>query len=134
MIRRPPRATRTDTLFPYTTLFRSAPAAQAARPRSCGSSSESPTHPCQDRAQCRYAAWTHPPRCNGSPPGPNARQDHTRGAAPRRRSEERRVGKECVSTCRSRGLPYHEKKQNVWREAKTDTKPKVKTNSTTKTN
>src|SRR3546814_4253113 len=28
MIRRPPRSTRTDTLFPYTTLFRS---------RSCGS-------------------------------------------------------------------------------------------------
>src|SRR3546814_19295482 len=25
MIRRPPRATRTDTLFPYTTLFRSHP-------------------------------------------------------------------------------------------------------------
>src|SRR3546814_20945858 len=25
MIRRPPRATRTDTLFPYTTLFRSSP-------------------------------------------------------------------------------------------------------------
>src|SRR3546814_16348938 len=23
------------------------------------------------------------------------------------RSEERRVGNECVSTCRSRGLPYH---------------------------
>src|SRR3546814_14626564 len=23
------------------------------------------------------------------------------------RSEERRVGKECVGTCRSRGLPYH---------------------------
>src|SRR3546814_16393926 len=29
MIRRPPRATRTDTLFPYTTLFRSPGAAQA---------------------------------------------------------------------------------------------------------
>src|SRR3546814_3987474 len=29
MIRRPPRSTRTDTLFPYTTLFRSALAAQA---------------------------------------------------------------------------------------------------------
>src|SRR3546814_16380258 len=29
MIRRPPRSTRTDTLFPYTTLFRSAP--QVAR-------------------------------------------------------------------------------------------------------
>src|SRR3546814_4687892 len=27
MIRRPPRSTRTDTLFPYTTLFRSAGAA-----------------------------------------------------------------------------------------------------------
>src|SRR3546814_7291750 len=26
---------------------------------------------------------------------------------PRRRSEERRVGKECVSTCRSRWSPYH---------------------------
>src|SRR3546814_8400113 len=30
MIRRPPRSTRTDTLFPYTTLFRS-PAAEVAR-------------------------------------------------------------------------------------------------------
>src|SRR3546814_1379921 len=28
MIRRPPRSTRTDTLFPYTTLFRSHPFAQ----------------------------------------------------------------------------------------------------------
>src|SRR3546814_13623407 len=31
MIRRPPRSTRTDTLFPYTTLFRSADAAAALR-------------------------------------------------------------------------------------------------------
>src|SRR3546814_9286088 len=29
MIRRPPRSTRTDTLFPYTTLFRSVPAQPA---------------------------------------------------------------------------------------------------------
>src|SRR3546814_15335222 len=28
------------------------------------------------------------------------------------RSEERRVGKECVSTCRSRWSPYNEKKKN----------------------
>src|SRR3546814_12533609 len=28
-----------------------------------------------------------------------------------KRSEERRVGKECVSTCRSRGSPYHKKKK-----------------------
>src|SRR3546814_15476866 len=27
------------------------------------------------------------------------------------RSEERRVGKECVSTCRSRWAPYHNKKK-----------------------
>src|SRR3546814_2650809 len=31
MIRRPPRSTRTDTLFPYTTLFRSVPQDRAGR-------------------------------------------------------------------------------------------------------
>src|SRR3546814_1853579 len=31
MIRRPPRSTRTDTLFPYTTLFRSSPFYQLIR-------------------------------------------------------------------------------------------------------
>src|SRR3546814_18227115 len=30
-----------------------------------------------------------------------------------RRSEERRVGKECVSTCRSRWSPYHTKKKTT---------------------
>src|SRR3546814_12199425 len=29
------------------------------------------------------------------------------------RSEERRVGKECVSTCRSWWSPYHEKKNQI---------------------
>src|SRR3546814_1549146 len=52
MIRRPPRSTRTDTLFPYTTLFRSLPdlgrhadgaAAACARPRGRGAA----------RARCR---------------------------------------------------------------------------------
>src|SRR3546814_1224805 len=33
MIRRPPRSTRTDTLFPYTTLFRSTAPAGPALPR-----------------------------------------------------------------------------------------------------
>src|SRR3546814_4982236 len=48
MIRRPPRSTRTDTLFPYTTLFRSRRAlcgrdrAPEARPRDHGS-------PCRGR-------------------------------------------------------------------------------------
>src|SRR3546814_1233154 len=38
MIRRPPRSTRTDTLFPYTTLFRSnsSPLARDARPSIAG--------------------------------------------------------------------------------------------------
>src|SRR3546814_8380517 len=33
MIRRPPRSTRTDTLFPYTTLFRSQQRGSRGRPR-----------------------------------------------------------------------------------------------------
>src|SRR3546814_16667041 len=34
----------------------------------------------------------------------------------RMRSEERRVGKECVSTCRSRWSPYHTKKKKEKRQ------------------
>src|SRR3546814_3198932 len=46
MIRRPPRSTRTDTLFPYTTLFRSTRLADHARAndRRCDIS-----HPAQHR-------------------------------------------------------------------------------------
>src|SRR3546814_3283935 len=36
MIRRPPRSTRTDTLFPYTTLFRSQRPGRSRRPRRAG--------------------------------------------------------------------------------------------------
>src|SRR3546814_12617726 len=36
MIRRPPRSTRTDTLFPYTTLFRSSPTERLGQRRPCG--------------------------------------------------------------------------------------------------
>src|SRR3546814_16006090 len=36
MIRRPPRSTRTDTLFPYTTLFRSAAEGDVVGPRVAG--------------------------------------------------------------------------------------------------
>src|SRR3546814_4877633 len=49
MIRRPPRSTRTYTLFPYTTLFRSAPTAsqrfsprRTARPEVEGHAARSP--------------------------------------------------------------------------------------------
>src|SRR3546814_6286954 len=47
----------------------------------------------------------HRPRRSGR----TARSDHeaTAGLFDTHRSEERRVGKECVSTCRSRWSPYH---------------------------
>src|SRR3546814_6810172 len=43
MIRRPPRSTRTDTLFPYTTLFRSGGARQSGQGRGRGRRAE-PQH------------------------------------------------------------------------------------------
>src|SRR3546814_3113451 len=50
MIRRPPRSTRTDTLFPYTTLFRSAPRggspSDTGCPRKVTTTSTSPPPPC----------------------------------------------------------------------------------------
>src|SRR3546814_7434949 len=52
MIRRPPRSTRTDTLFPYTTLFRSSRTAplpgllakEPGRPAALGEGGEHPHH------------------------------------------------------------------------------------------
>src|SRR3546814_18202296 len=42
------------------------------------------------------------------------------------RSEERRVGKECVSTCRSRWSPYHYKKKKSLHRSTTDKYHKIK--------
>src|SRR3546814_14785972 len=130
MIRRPPRSTRTDTLFPYTTLFRSAPAKRVAVAE----------HPIGDQAdplmgyvvdpgetaakgfgrpeepQPALAAEIHRQRHGVPALGP----EHPHGARhvqrrwhpePGFRSEEHSVGKEGVSTCRSRWLPYHLKKK-----------------------
>src|SRR3546814_12685771 len=49
-----------------------------------------------------------------------SRRDGHRPGVPRAeaRSEERRVGKECVSTCRSRWSPYHLKKKNNRKQTK----------------
>src|SRR3546814_5584302 len=47
MIRRPPRSTRTDTLFPYTTLFRSR--STARRPMRC--CSPEPTRSASSRSE-----------------------------------------------------------------------------------
>src|SRR3546814_13794295 len=41
---------------------------------------------------------------------PDLRDEHQRD-----RSEERRVGKECVSTCRSLWVPFHLKKKQITR-------------------
>src|SRR3546814_11961526 len=51
--------------------------------------------PVDHAAQCRKAVGRRKSNATGKRPA---------------RSEERRVGKECVSTCRSRWSPYHQKK------------------------
>src|SRR3546814_13965664 len=51
------------------------------------------------------------PGCLGEPQHDGGLSGDERGHG--ERSEERRVGKECVSTCRSRWSPYHEKKKDT---------------------
>src|SRR3546814_18361042 len=110
MIRRPPRSTRTDTLFPYTTLFRSPTVATLARLDGGNPAGDIGKGRLQI-AQCRQ-------------PGRGATLQRLDDRGERRlvvgellkhgerpgiragRSEERRVGTECVSTCRSRWSPY----------------------------
>src|SRR3546814_19530677 len=106
MIRRPPRSTRTDTLFPYTTLVRSHPGRTVPAAGRCRSRAHS-------LRRLRQAL-----ECGGADVGSQ------RGRRPGR-SEERSVGKECVSTCRSRWSPYHKKKKFSTH--------KLNTNSHTKT-
>src|SRR3546814_7193271 len=61
----------------------------------------------------------NPLRCGGRQCGPEVGRhcadrtvpERSRRTRSRGRSEERRVGKECVSTCRSRWSTYHEKKK-----------------------
>src|SRR3546814_16379528 len=117
MIRRPPRSTRTDTLVPYTTLFRSPftpaprrPGVLDRRPLFLWGRRKLGTDPCANAR--RSALHRHPPE-SGSFHGHHrypglgggyAESGETRRA---RRSEEGRVGKECVSTCRSRWSRYH---------------------------
>src|SRR3546814_2975918 len=76
MIRRPPRSTRTDTLFPYTTLFR----ADDSRPQRD-----------RDRAAQRQARDGQPARTGRKPEFrgfDRATADHPRQEHRRRRSEE----------------------------------------------
>src|SRR3546814_934655 len=77
MIRRPPRSTRTDTLFPYTTLFRSAPHQRKAR--TCPVPARS-TRGCL-RLNRRYVG-RRPDECRGPPPAPSPPPASPRRALP----------------------------------------------------
>src|SRR3546814_14252498 len=102
MVRRPPISTRTDTLFPYTTLFRS---------NDQGAANPAPL-PANTVHFSDVALLATTQSINAIPLTPSPMVGKSRawleGVTPSiLRSEERRVGKECVSTCRSRWSPYH---------------------------
>src|SRR3546814_11863032 len=114
-IRQPPRSTRTDTLFPYTTLFRSRP--NLTRNSMEAMSKATPKLP---RIAIRTAL-------DGRGLVEVVVEDGGRGMAPdvldhafdsfftTKRSEQRRVGKAGVSTCRYRWWRYHSKKKTSTR-------------------
>src|SRR3546814_15346575 len=112
MIRRPPRSTRTDTLFPYTTLFRS---------RTYSSRAFAKVQAMRKLAllviDMQQGLFSSPPHdADGLVSRINSLAARMRAkrvpvifiqhCGPER-SEERRVGKEWVSTFRSRLSPYH---------------------------
>src|SRR3546814_11343546 len=119
MLRRPPRSTRTDTLFPYTTLFRSHPAKRGVhcpRPR-CRiilvgfGTSHLIQHGCQAVDIILYPVGDGAHfvarsgrACLAAGAVIALDKENERVVT---RSEERRVGKECVSTSRSRWSPKH---------------------------
>src|SRR3546814_3014108 len=59
MRRRPPRSTRTDTRFPYTTLFRSHPCTPRHRPRTRPEPAEVPAFDRHPRHQLRRRPGRH---------------------------------------------------------------------------
>src|SRR3546814_4432651 len=75
-IRRPPRSTRADTLFPYTTLFRSSGRKRKSAVIACRCNPVQSLKPCSTAEACR-AAKSRP--CSTSETGtPGARSDeHT---------------------------------------------------------
>src|SRR3546814_17527326 len=124
MIRRPPRSTRIDTLFPYTTLFRSARPQHAARAapgpaqRPVGTGRAVMDFGLSQEQQMLAESVTRLLRelcpldeVRPVAEGASAVRAQTQAALAERglRSEERRGGKECVSTCRYLGQPPHYK-------------------------
>src|SRR3546814_12384865 len=122
MIRRPPRSTRTDTLFPYTTLFR---ARQANELRETVIES-SPLAIFTLNPHGEITLWNPAAQRifgygsdevvgRAHPTVPDEWMDDFRNMFRRvtKRSDDRRVGKECVSTCRSRWRPHHLNKKRI---------------------
>src|SRR3546814_15712261 len=102
MLRRPPRSTRTDTLFPYTTLFRSPDFSLAGHSvdRACDfavDQHDSLVAACHFLDECLYHEGFDPylPEQFGERGKVRAIR-----AATKVRSEERRVGNKCLSTSR----------------------------------
>src|SRR3546814_17568665 len=114
MIRRPPRSTRTDTLFPYTTLFKAVTWRSGLEEANMRDLDERGVPYSYEEVKVRY---DKPATSNTYTPDLTLKNGiivETKGILDVDRSEERRVGKECVSTCRSRWSPYlyKKKKQN----------------------
>src|SRR3546814_15295626 len=105
MIRPPPRYHRPDTRFPYTTPFRSPGA------NDDGSGTTAVMEMARVMSAHRFGATLIFVCVAGEEQGLLGSGHLAARAAEEdwqvARSEERRVGKECVSTCRSRWSPYH---------------------------
>src|SRR3546814_15691519 len=125
MLRQPPRPTLTDPLVPYTTHYRSVPLGKrrtllsiprspyaSAQMRSCCPISfwgcvnqdNVPIEKRRRHAVAQYRSHEELARPRKAESRHCAQQRHQNGG--KRRSEERRVGKECVSQWRSRWAPY----------------------------
>src|SRR3546814_16911832 len=116
MIRRPPRSTRTDTLFPYATLFRSLdPSQMGELLRAIDAytghaitrlAMQVSPHVMARPGELRMAEWSEFDLDNAVWKIPAERMQMRRPhEVPLSRSEERRCGKEWFSTCRSRWSP-----------------------------
>src|SRR3546814_20153577 len=94
MIRRPPRATRTDTLFPYTTLFRSKSPSATIRASKSSALIASPVSRRYLSSGQSVQIFTPCVTSDRILVSPVRNHSSSRSAV---RSEERRVGTECVS-------------------------------------
>src|SRR3546814_18579844 len=109
MIRLPPRSTRTHTLFPYPTLFRSVILGAVALWTGCRVFRTDSMVRASFSLMLSFSAvglimlLLAAPYIGVATVFMMAVEMMVMAL----RSEERRVGKECVSTCRSRLSPYH---------------------------